>query len=73
MEAGLLVSFVLTFVWDRLWPFLIGLSIYLIGMIAFVAPSRRNLDRRQEQLQRQGSMLSIREALRSPAPGTGRR
>lgn len=66
-EAPLLMSVVYCFIREELWPYLIALPLYLIGM-ALIAPSRRNLERRQEQVHRQGSTLSLGRALSSP-PG----
>jgi hypothetical protein len=45
-EIPLLVAFALCFVEDALWPYLIALPLYSVGMAA-IAPGRRNLDRRR--------------------------
>ncbi len=63
-EAPLLTSFVFCFIQDELWPYLVALPLYLVGM-ALIAPGRRNLERRQEQVHRQGSTLSLGRALSS--------
>lgn len=72
-EAPLLVNFVLTFVVDELWPFLMALPLYFVAM-ASIAPSRSNLDKRDEQLRGRGSTVSLRRALNEPIawpPRTG--
>jgi hypothetical protein len=61
-QAPLLMSFVFCFTEEELWPYLVDLPLYLIGM-ALIAPSRRNLARRQEQVQHQGSTLSLGRSL----------
>lgn len=63
-EAPLLMSFVFCFLREELWPYLLALPLYLIGM-ALIAPGRRNLERRQAQLHGQGSTLSLGRALSS--------
>jgi hypothetical protein len=68
-QAPLLISFVLCFMREELWPYLVDLPLYLIGMM-LIAPSRRNLERRQEQIHRHGSTLSLGRALSHlPRPG----
>lgn len=69
-EIPLLVSFALCFVENGLWPYLIALPFFLIGM-ALIAPSRRNFERRQAQIHAQGSVLSLGRAL-SSLPGQAR-
>jgi hypothetical protein len=64
VEAPLMMSFVLCFLRQRTWPYLIALPLYLVGM-ALIAPSRRNLERRQEQISQRGSNLSLGRALAS--------
>jgi hypothetical protein len=67
-EGPLLLSFTICMIREELWPYLVALPLYLVGM-AVIAPSRRNLARRQERIQRQGSMLSLSRALsRLPSP-----
>lgn len=61
-QAPLLLSFLLCFITDELWPYLLDLPFYLIGM-ALIAPGRRNLNRRQKQISAQGSALSLGRAL----------
>jgi hypothetical protein len=66
-EWVLFLTFATSFVQQELWPYLIGLPMYLIGM-AVIAPSERNIERRQEQVHQQGSTLSVGQAL-SALPG----
>lgn len=66
-EWVLFLAFVFSFIRQELWPYLIGLPMYLVAM-AVIAPSQRNLERRQEQVQQQGSTLSVGQALSAP-PG----
>jgi FtsH-binding integral membrane protein len=61
-EMPLLVSFVFALTREELWPYLVGLALFFVGM-ALIAPSRRNLERRQQTVQSQGSTLSLRHAL----------
>lgn len=67
-EASVLVGFVACFLTDELWPYLTVLTFFLVGM-TLIAPSRRNLDRREEQLRRGASQISLRAALNEPAAG----
>lgn len=66
-EAPLLIGFVFSFTEDAMWPYLVAFPIYLVGMW-LLAPTRRNLERKQEQVHRQGSMLSVGRALSSMPP-----
>jgi hypothetical protein len=61
-EAPLLMSFVVCFVLDERWPYLVALPFFALGM-AVIGPTRLNLERRQQQIERQGSDLSIGRAL----------
>jgi hypothetical protein len=65
VEGPLVISFVFCFLIRRTWPYLMALPFYLGGM-ALISPSRRNLQRRQEQIRRRGSSLSLGRALASP-------
>lgn len=51
------------------WVFVPGLAFGLWGL-ARVAPSRRNIERREEQLRSTGQTLSLLESLRLPRPPT---
>jgi hypothetical protein len=74
IEAALLTSFVFVFVLDALWPYLVCLPFWLIAML-LIAPGRRDLARRQQELTASGSPLSITESLMGnpPTPGSGDR
>lgn len=61
-EAPLLMGFVFCFVQEERWPYFLCLPLYLVGM-ATIAPTRANLERRQGDLQAQGSDLSLGAAL----------
>jgi hypothetical protein len=64
VEGALVISFVFCFLIQRTWPYLMALPFYLGGM-ALISPSRWNLQRRQEQIRRRGSSLSLGRALAS--------
>jgi hypothetical protein len=68
-QIPLLIAFALCFVEDALWPYLVALPLFSIGM-AVIAPSRRNLDKREDQLRRYGSTVSLRNALDQPPSPT---
>jgi hypothetical protein len=63
-EAGLLITFVLSFLVGGVWPYLIGLAAFLLAM-ALLAPTDRNLARRQEELMHAGSTVDLKDALRT--------
>ncbi|MGH2651241.1 MAG: hypothetical protein ACRDHK_08535 [Actinomycetota bacterium] len=50
----------------KLWLYLVGLASALIGL-ALIAPTRADIERRQQQIAAQGSSLSLLEALMGPA------
>jgi F0F1-type ATP synthase membrane subunit c/vacuolar-type H+-ATPase subunit K len=64
-EAPALIAFVLTFVTHTLWVYLLGLGFSLIGL-TLIAPSPRNIRRRQDQITASGSPLSLGAALLEP-------
>jgi hypothetical protein len=66
-EWVLFVGFAFSFIRQELWPYLIVLPLYLIAMVT-IAPSKRNIERRQEQVNQQGSTMSVGRAL-SLLPG----
>jgi hypothetical protein len=76
-ESIALVGFAGAFVMDALWIYLVGLAFATIGFMSF-GPTKRELDRRQRQIEEQGSQLSLLGALgtalapgwRRQAPGT---
>ena len=49
----------------KLWLYLVGLTSALVGL-ALIAPTRADIERRQQQIAAQGSSLSLLEALMSP-------
>ena len=61
-QTAALFGFVAVFFVSQLWPYLVGLPVSLIGL-ALVAPTRRDLERRQQQITAAGSPLELREAL----------
>jgi hypothetical protein len=63
-ETPLLIGFAFCYIEEAMWPYLVAFPIYLVGMW-LLAPRRRNLERRQEQIYRQGSMLSLGRAISS--------
>ena len=68
-ESAALVAFVGAFVMSTLWIYLVGLACSTVNL-ALVAPSHREITRRQEQICAQGSTLSLGAALMaSSTPG----
>lgn len=61
-EAPALSGFMGALILERLWPYVVGLAISL-ALLAAMAPTRRELDRRQRAITAAGSPLSLREAL----------
>jgi hypothetical protein len=57
-----LVGFVCLFVMGRSWPFWLGVMFTLIDLV-LVAPTQRDVFRRQEQIWAKGSRLSLGQAL----------
>jgi hypothetical protein len=57
-----LFGFVGFFIDGRLWLYLLGMGFSLIAF-AWIAPTRGDIERRQEQIQAQGSSLSLGKAL----------
>jgi dipeptide/tripeptide permease len=66
-ELPVLVAFVLTFLSRDLWVYVIGLGFTVVGFL-LVAPSRHNIEKRQEQLDAAGSSLSLGEILTTSQP-----
>lgn len=52
----------------KLWVYLLGMAFGLAGL-AQMAPTRGDIERRQQQIAAQGSPLSLLEALMAPPPG----
>jgi hypothetical protein len=73
-EAPALVGFAGSFITMRLWPYLIGLAVSL-GLMAAIAPTRSEIERRQRQIEDAGSALSLGQLLtqRPAAGGRGTR
>lgn len=65
-ESVILFSFVGVFITGAIQVYLVGLLLGYAGLLV-IAPTRRNLARRQEQLGPQGYNLSLVRALRKPA------
>lgn len=61
-EAPVLIAFALTFVEDALWPYLVALPIFLVGMLG-IAPGRRNLESLERDLMQRGATFSLRAEL----------
>jgi hypothetical protein len=61
-EAPLLVGYVVTFLEQELWPYLLVSPFFIFGMRA-IAPTNRNLERREQEVRAAGSPLSLRHAL----------
>jgi hypothetical protein len=61
-EVPLFLSFAMCMIREEQWPYLLCFPFFALGM-AVIAPSRRNLERRQQQIQHQGSSLSLGRAL----------
>jgi hypothetical protein len=59
--AGVLIT-------RSLWIYLIGLAFSLVGL-AWIAPTRRDIERRQAELTASGSPLSLLDALLTTPPG----
>lgn len=70
-EAPLLIAFTLCFVEGALWPYLVALPFFFVGM-ALIAPGRRNLDALERDLMRRGAQFSLRAELATrPIPSDG--
>jgi ABC-type transport system involved in cytochrome c biogenesis permease subunit len=63
-EVPALAGFIGSFVADSLWPYTLGLAFALAGLY-LAAPSRRNIEQRQERIGFEGSPLSLGRALTS--------
>jgi hypothetical protein len=65
-ELPALVSWVVCFLLSARWPYVIGLAFSLTGM-ALVAPTRSDIDRKQQQLRERGS-ANLGQALLDNGP-----
>ncbi len=70
VESIALVGFVGVFVTGHLWTYLLGMALSLAGFAA-IAPTRRDIERRQARLDEAGTALSLGRALTEPASGGG--
>jgi len=72
-ESAALVGFVPVLLGHRRYLYLIGAGIATLGLL-LVAPSRHEIERRQFQIERAGSTLSLGAALVEPLarPGSGK-
>jgi hypothetical protein len=64
-EMPLLIAFAICFMLNERWPFVLALPFHLLGM-ALIAPGPRNLERRQQEIRKQGSSYSLGRALKDP-------
>jgi uncharacterized membrane protein YfcA len=64
-ESAALLGFILVFVANRLWPYLVGLVVSLAGF-AMMAPTGRNIERDEEHLRAAGAPVSLWDALTQP-------
>ena len=69
-EAPLLLSFALCFVEEAMWPYFIGIPLYLVGM-SRIAPGPGNLARTQNRILSSGSSLQLPRALTARHPSRG--
>ena len=63
--APSVVAFIGTFFANKLWLYLVGLAFGFLGF-ALIAPTRADIERRQQQIAAQGSSLSLLEVLMAP-------
>jgi MFS family permease len=66
-EAAALAGFVATFLAGSRVPYAVGLAFSMVGFFE-LAPSKRNIARRQEQLDAQGVPVNLLRALLGPWP-----
>ncbi len=64
-EAAALVGFVATFIEGWKVPYALGLAFAMAGFFE-LAPSKRNIERRQEQLDAQGVPVNLLRELMGP-------
>jgi len=60
--SAALFGFVCFFINGRLWLYLVGMAFSLIGL-TWIAPTRQDIERRQGQIEAQGTSLSLGKAL----------
>ncbi|HEV8621350.1 MAG TPA: hypothetical protein VGR33_00445, partial [Actinomycetota bacterium] len=61
-NSAALFGFVGVFIGGSFWLYLLGLAFALPGL-ALIAPTRADIERRQRQIEAQGSSLSLLDAL----------
>lgn len=61
-----LIGFIGVFIANELWPYLVGMGLSLLAFSLF-APTRREIERRQQQITGTGSPLSLGETLMGAA------
>jgi hypothetical protein len=64
-EVPVLVGFAGFFLTGELWAYLLGMTLGLLALV-LVAPTRADIERRQQQIAAQGSSLSLLEVLMAP-------
>lgn len=64
-EIPLLVALVAGMVRQELWPYILELPFFIVGM-TLIAPSQKNIGKDQGTLSASGSRLSLRAALMAP-------
>jgi len=64
-QSAALLGFVGVFLTESLWVYVLGLSFGVLGM-ALLAPTRADIERRQQQIASLGSTMSLLEALTVP-------
>jgi hypothetical protein len=64
-ESGILFTFVMAFIVDGYWPYLIGLGGFLLAM-ARIAPTNHNIEKKDRELVARGSRYLLSEALSQP-------
>lgn len=70
-EAAALIGFVLNILFGPWWVYFVAATFTVIGF-ARLAPTRRHLEQDQEELSRNGCLLSLSDALRSAPPSSAR-
>lgn len=68
-QAPFLIAFVLTFLVDALLPILLALPGLIVGMFV-LGPTKRNLEKLQGRVARQGSVVDVVAALDQGAPSS---
>lgn len=70
-DSVALFGFAGIFIGGKFWLYFLGLAFALVGL-ALIAPTRADIERRQRQIEAQGSTLTLLEILmRPPTPDSG--